>query len=103
MTHPFMAAMAHGLADRGIASLRYQFPYMERGSKRPDAQKIAHATVRAAVTEARRRLSDLPSIRRRQIVRRPDDVTGAGGITVAWCARNRVPGIPTASSRATLR
>lgn len=60
MTHPFMAAMAHGLADRGIASLRYQFPYMERGSKRPDAQKIAHATVRAAVTEARRRLSDLP-------------------------------------------
>jgi uncharacterized protein len=54
MTHPFMAAMANGLAERGIATLRYQFPYMEQGSKRPDAPKVAHATVRAAVTEASR-------------------------------------------------
>jgi predicted alpha/beta-hydrolase family hydrolase len=38
MTHPFMAAVAEGLAMRGIATLRYQFPYMERGSKRPDAR-----------------------------------------------------------------
>jgi predicted alpha/beta-hydrolase family hydrolase len=52
MSHPFMAAIADGLAERGIATLRYQFPYMERGSKRPDAPKLAQATVRAAVTEA---------------------------------------------------
>ena len=52
MTHPFMAAMADGLADRGIATLRYQFPSMERGSKRPDSPKVAHAAVRAAVDEA---------------------------------------------------
>ncbi len=54
MAHPFMAAIADGLADRGIATLRYQFPYMERRSKRPDAPKLAQATVRAAVAEASR-------------------------------------------------
>jgi predicted alpha/beta-hydrolase family hydrolase len=54
MTHPFMAAIAEGLAERGIATLRYQFPYMEQGSKRPDAPKLAQATVRAAVAETRR-------------------------------------------------
>src|SRR6185436_19863702 len=54
MNHPFMAAIANGLSDRGIATLRYQFPYMERGSKRPDAPKLAQATVRAAVVEASR-------------------------------------------------
>jgi len=52
MSHPFMAALADGLAERRIATLRYQFPYMEHGSKRPDAPKLAQATVRAAVAEA---------------------------------------------------
>ena len=60
MTHPFMAAVADGLADRGIATLRYQFVYMEQGSKRPDLPKVAHAAVRAAVSEAARRLPNLP-------------------------------------------
>jgi predicted alpha/beta-hydrolase family hydrolase len=54
MNHSFMAAVAGGLFERGIATLRYQFPYMEKGSKRPDPPGIAHATVRAAVTEAHR-------------------------------------------------
>ncbi|WP_432728286.1 alpha/beta hydrolase family protein [Variovorax sp. W6] len=49
MTHPFMESVAEGLAQRRIATLRYQFPYMERGSKRTDAPALAHATVRAAV------------------------------------------------------
>jgi predicted alpha/beta-hydrolase family hydrolase len=52
MTHPSMEVVAVGLAERGIATLRYQFPYMEKGSKRPDPPGIAHATVRAAVAEA---------------------------------------------------
>lgn len=52
MAHPFMSAVADGLAERGIATLRYQFPYMERGSKRPDAPRLAQATVRAAMAEA---------------------------------------------------
>src|SRR6187551_522897 len=62
MNHPFMAAVASGLATRHIATLRYQFPYMERGSKRPDPPKLAHAAVRAAVAEAARRLPKLPLI-----------------------------------------
>ena len=62
MTHPFMAGFADGLAERGIASLRYQFPYMEKGAKRPDPPRLAHAAVRAAVTEARRQLPKLPLI-----------------------------------------
>jgi uncharacterized protein len=52
MTHPFMEAFATGLAERTIATLRYQFPYMERGSKRPDAPAAAQAAVRGAVAEA---------------------------------------------------
>ena len=52
MTHPFMAAVADGLAERGIASLRFQFPSMERGSKRPDPPRVAQAAVRAAVARA---------------------------------------------------
>ena len=62
MTHPFMAAIATGLAERGVATLRYQFPYMERGGKRPDPPKLAHATVRAAATEALRLLPGMPLI-----------------------------------------
>jgi predicted alpha/beta-hydrolase family hydrolase len=56
MKHPFMESVARGLAERGIASLRYQFPYMEQGSKRPDTPKLAQATVREAVAEAARLL-----------------------------------------------
>lgn len=60
MAHPFMAAAATGLAERGIATLRYQFLYMEKKSKRPDPPKLAQATVRAAVAEAQRLLPKLP-------------------------------------------
>ena len=62
MKHPFLAAIAAELATRGIASLRYQFPYMERGAKRPDSPPLARATVRAAVAAAARSLPDLPLI-----------------------------------------
>src|SRR5437764_6987427 len=60
MAHPFMAAAAAGLAECGVANLRYQFPYMERGGKRPDPPQVAHATVRAAVAEARRQMPAVP-------------------------------------------
>jgi len=60
MEHAFMAAFADGLARRGIATLRFQFPYMERGSKRPDTPAVAHAAVRAAVAEAAQRCEGLP-------------------------------------------
>jgi hypothetical protein len=60
MEHPAMQAIATGLAQRGIATLRYQFPYMERKSRRPDPPPLCHATVRAAVAEAARLAPDLP-------------------------------------------
>jgi predicted alpha/beta-hydrolase family hydrolase len=60
MTHPFMEAVARELSERGIATLRYQFPYMENRAKRPDPPPIAHAAVRAAVAEAARSFPDTP-------------------------------------------
>lgn len=54
MAHPFMETVAQGLSERGVATLRYQFAYMEKGSKRPDSPAVAHAAVRAAVAEAAR-------------------------------------------------
>jgi predicted alpha/beta-hydrolase family hydrolase len=62
MSHPFVAAVAEGLAERDIATLRYQFPYMEEGSKRPDTPKVAQAIVRAAAGEALRLLPGLPVV-----------------------------------------
>jgi predicted alpha/beta-hydrolase family hydrolase len=62
MSHPFMETVATGLYDRGIATLRYQFPYMEKGSKRPDAPALAHAAVRAAVERAARCCPGMPLI-----------------------------------------
>jgi hypothetical protein len=52
MSHKAMTAIAEGLAERGIATLRFNFPYMERGSKRVDSPVVAHAAVRAAVAAA---------------------------------------------------
>lgn len=60
MDHPFMAALAAALGARGVATLRYQFPFMEAGSKRPDDPATAQAAVRAAVTEAVVRLPGVP-------------------------------------------
>jgi predicted alpha/beta-hydrolase family hydrolase len=62
MAHPFMAGVAAGLAQRGVASLRFQFPYMERRNRRPDPPKLAQATVRAAAAEAARLLPQLPLV-----------------------------------------
>jgi len=62
MTHSFMEAMAAGLGEVGIGTLRFQFPYMEARSRRPDPPALCHATVRAAVTEATRLSPGLPLI-----------------------------------------
>jgi uncharacterized protein len=60
MAHPFMQSMADELGARGIATLRYQFPYVERGSRRPDPPELCHATVRAAVRKAAELAPTLP-------------------------------------------
>jgi predicted alpha/beta-hydrolase family hydrolase len=62
MNHPFMAGVAAGLALRGIASLRFQFPYMERGSKLPDPPELAQATVRGAMSAALGLVPECPLI-----------------------------------------
>jgi predicted alpha/beta-hydrolase family hydrolase len=60
MRHASMEAIAAGLGERGIATLRYQFPYMEKGGKRPDPPAVAHAAVRAAVAAAAELCAGLP-------------------------------------------
>jgi uncharacterized protein len=60
INHAFMEAAADGLAARKIATLRYQFPYMQRRARRPDSPAVAHAAVRAAVAEAARLVPELP-------------------------------------------
>jgi predicted alpha/beta-hydrolase family hydrolase len=60
MHHPFMSALASGLVQRGIATLRFQFPYMEQNSRRPDPPNVAQGAVRAAVQEAAQRLPAVP-------------------------------------------
>jgi uncharacterized protein len=62
MRHASMEAIAAGLAERGIATLRYQFPYMEKASKRPDPPALAQACVRAAVAQAAKACAGLPLI-----------------------------------------
>jgi uncharacterized protein len=62
MKHAFMEAVADGLSQRHIATLRYQFAYMERGSKRPDQPAVAHAVVRAAVSDAASRMAGVPLV-----------------------------------------
>jgi predicted alpha/beta-hydrolase family hydrolase len=60
MDHSFMQALSKALAERGVASLRFNFPFMEQGSKRPDSPAVAHVAIRAAVAEAAKRLPGLP-------------------------------------------
>jgi predicted alpha/beta-hydrolase family hydrolase len=62
MAHPFLENVAQLLLERNVATLRYQFPYMESGSKRPDSPKLAQATVRAAVAAASERWPGLPLV-----------------------------------------
>src|SRR5437660_3748430 len=62
MRHPFLESISQRLAEQGIATLRYQFPYMERRSRRPDPPAVAAAAVRAAVAEAARLAPGLPLV-----------------------------------------
>jgi hypothetical protein len=62
MRHRFMEAIAEALATRGIATLRYEFPYIAGGARRPDPPTVLQATVRAAVVEAARLVPDLPIV-----------------------------------------
>ena len=100
MTHPFMVGIADGLAERGIATLRYQFPYMEQGSKRPDAPKLAQATVRSAVAQASHMLPKLDLVAGGKSFGGRMTSQAQAEISAAPSPRPRVPRIPTACCRA---
>ena len=100
MTHPAMSSVAAELAERGIATLRYQFPYMQQRSKRPDPPAICHATVRAAVARGQR--AEAPPHRRRPFLRRAHDLAGAGQGAAPRRARPRLPRLSAAPRRQAL-
>jgi predicted alpha/beta-hydrolase family hydrolase len=85
MRHPFMESVAQRLAARGIATLRYQFPYMERGTRRPDPPSVAVACVRAAVEVARREAGELPLF--------AGGKSFGGRMTSTAAAENPLPGV----------
>ena len=60
MHHSFMEGVANALADNGVATFRYQFPYMQQQRKRPDPPALLTATVRAAVMAASEAVPGLP-------------------------------------------
>ena len=91
MHHSFLSEVSAALAQRDVASLRYQFPSMERAGRRPDPPALCHATVRAAVAAARDLEPALPLIAGGRTIRRTDDLAGAGARTSSRRSRDRVP------------
>ena len=85
MRHPFLDGMAGALARRGVATYRYQFPYMEAGRRRPDRPAPAEATVRAAVDDAARAAPDLPLL--------AGGKSFGGRMTSSAAARAPLPGV----------
>jgi uncharacterized protein len=85
MRHRFMEAIAAGLAARGVASLRYQFPYTEAGGRRPDPPAVLEATVRAAVAAAAQAAPDLPLV--------AGGKSMGGRMTSGAAARGPLPGV----------
>jgi uncharacterized protein len=85
MRHPFMTTVAESLAHRGIATLRYQFPYTESGGRRPDPPGVLQATVRAAVAKAREIAPELPLVAGGKSL--------GGRMTSHAAARHALPGV----------
>ena len=85
MRHRFMEAIAEALGAQGIATLRYEFPYMSTGARRPDPPAVAHATVRAAVAEAARLAPGLPLV--------AGGKSFGGRMTSGAAAREPLPGV----------
>ncbi|MFQ5919116.1 MAG: alpha/beta family hydrolase [Thermoplasmata archaeon] len=85
MRHPFLESLAEGLAERGIGTLRYQFPYMEEGKRYPNPPKLLEATVRSAVALAWKSASPLPLLAGGKSL--------GGRMTSQTAAREALPGV----------
>lgn len=85
MRHTFMVSVAERLAARGIATLRYQFPYMERGTRRPDPPSLAVACVRAATLLTQKEADALPLF--------AGGKSFGGRMTSTAAAQNPLPGV----------
>ncbi len=85
MRHQFLESVTARLAESGVATLRYQFPYMEEGRKRPDPPHIAERTVRAAVAAAADAAPDLPIV--------AGGKSFGGRMTSQAQSRDRLPGV----------
>ena len=85
MEHPFMRATAEALATVGISTLRYQFPYVEQGRRRPDSPKVARRTVRAAVAKAADEAGERPLF--------AGGKSFGGRMTSSAAATDRFPGV----------
>src|SRR5881296_2538343 len=85
MRHPFLESIVRRLAEQGIATLRYQFPYMEQRARRPDPPAVAEATVRAAVDAAARAAPELPLV--------AGGKSFGGRMTSSAQAREPLPGV----------
>jgi predicted alpha/beta-hydrolase family hydrolase len=85
MKHPFLEGLSRRLAERQVATFRYQFPYIEQGRRRPDPPSILVATVAQAVTEAGRIASDLPLFAGGKSL--------GGRMTSTAAAEGRLPGV----------
>jgi predicted alpha/beta-hydrolase family hydrolase len=85
MRHRFLESVSAALADRGIATLRYQFPYMEAGGRRPDPPRVLQATVRSAIAKAAEVAPGLPLIAGGKSL--------GGRMTSAAAAATPIPGV----------
>lgn len=92
MRHRFMDSLAEALAERGVATFRYNFPYVEAGRRRPDYPKVLVKTVQSAVAEASRLAPDLPLL--------AGGKSMGGRMTSTAASREALPGVRDSSSSA---
>ena len=103
LKHPFVGQIAHDLAARGIATLRYQFPYVERGGRRPDSPGLCHATVRAAVVTAGNLAAKACARGGRKILRGSNDLSSTSSLAPAWRSWFGILWLSAACAESTVR